>query len=147
MNSAPSCSQHNPTLRSPLSSINSLGSEGLSFTDPTPCVGDEHGGTLEWFWKHLDELDEEDKLTAATACSDSDQPVQTSRPTVKPDDEPPAAQNKVLEWFFEHLDELDEQDKLTAAAHPWVLNGVFKTVPYSDIPESGVVTVHAPGET
>ena len=132
MNSAPSCSQHNPTLRSPLSSINFLGCERLSFTDPTPCVGDKHGGTLERFFEHLDELDEEDKLTAATD--------QTSRPTVKPDDEPPAAQNDVLERFFEHLDELDEQDKLTAAAeqdkltaaaHPWVLNGVFKTVPYS----------------
>jgi hypothetical protein len=136
MNSAPSCFQHNPTLRSPLSSINSLGCERLSFTDPTPCVGDEHkhGGTLERFFEHLDELDEEDKLTAATD--------QTSRPTVKPDDEPPAAQNDVLERFFEHLDELDEQDKftaaaeqdkLTAAAHPWVLNGVFKTVPYSEV--------------
>jgi hypothetical protein len=77
MNSAPSCSQHNPTLRSMLSSINSLGCERL-FTDLTPYVGKQHEA-LEWFWKHLDELDEEDKLTAATTCSD--QPVQTSRPT------------------------------------------------------------------
>ena len=74
MNSAPSCSQHNPTLRSPLSSINSLGSEGLSFTDPTPCVGDEHGDTLERFFEHLDELDEEDKLTAATNHSNPPEP-------------------------------------------------------------------------
>ena len=55
-------------------------------------MGKEHKEheALEWFWKHLDELDEQDKLAAAA-----------------------------------------EQDKLTAAAHPWVLNGVFKTVPYS----------------
>ncbi len=37
MNSAPSCTHHNTTLRSPLSSINSLGCESY-FTNTTTCV-------------------------------------------------------------------------------------------------------------
>ena len=81
MNSAPSCTQHNATLRSPLSSINSLGCESF-FNDPTTCVAEYKGRSCDeepselraWFDKHLDELDQLDKITAATNHSDPPEP-------------------------------------------------------------------------
>jgi hypothetical protein len=78
MNSAPSCTHHNTTLRSPLSSINSLGCESY-FTNTTTCVVghedsqleerscDEHENSVKLkpskliAWFDLDELDQLDK--------------------------------------------------------------------------------------